>query len=88
MSKRNLTDEDIEALVTALEKKSGHSCRFDNVSADDLGEAVTFYKNFNNIVSEGKTTARKTLVVITVTGAVGIAVAGAVVKLKQALLFK
>lgn len=88
MSKRNLTDEDIEALVTALEKKSGHSCRFDNVSADDLGEAVTFYKNFNDIVSEGKSTARKTLVVITVTSAVGIAIAGVIVKLKGVILPK
>lgn len=86
MSNRNLTNEDITALVEALNKsQEGHTCRFASISPEDLLEMVKSHKNFNDIVSEGKTTARKTLVVITVTGAVGIALTGAAVKLKQAI---
>lgn len=88
MTSRNLTDDDIDALVAALRKQAGHTCRFDNIRGEDLGAAIDFYKNFNKIVSEGKSTARKTLVVITVTSAVGMAVAGAIVKFKDAIFSK
>jgi hypothetical protein len=89
MSNRNLTNEDIIALVEALNKsQEGHACRFASISPEDLREMVKSHKNFNNIVSEGKSTIRKTLVVISVTCAVGVAVAGIVVKCKEAILGK
>jgi F420-0:gamma-glutamyl ligase len=83
---RNFTDEDIVALVRTVISNTEHSCRFDRINPDDLDEAVKFYKNFNKIVTEGTTTARKTLVVITITSAVGIAVAGFFDKIKEAVI--
>lgn len=89
MSKRNLTNEDITALVEALNKSQvGHTCRFASISSEDLLEMVKSHKNFNNIVSEGKSTVRTTLVAISVTCAVGVAVTGIVVKCKEAILGK
>lgn len=69
---RRLSDEDVEAVVTALEKKQGHTCRFDQVRAVDLEEAVRFYKNVNDIIEDSKITFRKAILwgVIVLLGAI------------------
>lgn len=83
---RNFTDDDIRALVEAIRNDVGHTCRFDRVKAEDLEEAITFYKNFNKVINEGKSTARKTLVAIVVTFAAGVTVVGFVSKIKDAII--
>lgn len=75
MSKRNLTDADIEALVDVLERRQGHTCRFSNIKAQDLESTVEFCQNFNRILGKTGETAWNTAVRIIVTiglGAIGI----------------
>lgn len=83
MSTRNLTDGDVQAIVKEI---NNHSCRFSSIEPDDIREAVVFYKNVNRVLCETKSTARKTIVVMIITGAIGIFVAGAIVKLKQTII--
>lgn len=86
---RNLTDADVEAIAKKISDHSvGHTCRFDRVKAEDLEEAIAFYKNFNQIVTEGKSTARKTLVAIVVSSAIGVTIIGALAKIKEAIIPK
>lgn len=59
---RNLTDEDVKALVVALRTEE-HPCRFASISEEDLRASVEFYKHFNQIMSESGSTVRKTLIV-------------------------
>lgn len=53
--RNNLTDDDVNRIVTALALHT-QSCKFDGVSPDDLREAVEFYKNFNELMKNSKKT--------------------------------
>lgn len=58
--RNNLTDEDIQKIVTAI---NGHdqNCKFTGVDPDDLKEAIEFYKNFNELMKNSKKTVFDTL---------------------------
>lgn len=79
---RNFTDGDISALVEALRKET-HQCRFEQVSPEAMQEAVKFYQNWNRVMCETSSTARKALVVMVITGAAGLTVVGFFDKIKQ-----
>ncbi len=83
---RNLTDEDIEALVKRLSIESAHACRFESIDKEDLRHSVEFYKNANKALSEAGSTARKTAVAAVVAGMLGIGLLGIVAKIKQYLV--
>lgn len=73
---RTLSDEDIKALAVAIHEQAGHNCRFSNIKQEDLDEAVKFYKNWNRVMCESKTSVRKTLINIVICGGSGLLVLG------------
>jgi hypothetical protein len=83
MADRNLTDEDIKAITDALYAEDNHICRFENIKAEDMREAVKFYKNFNSVLQESGSIVRKTIIVIGVSGLVTIIGLGIMSKIKQ-----
>ena len=80
---RNLTDADIEELVTQINKARHLDCRFDSISNDDLEEAVEFYKNFNKLMAESGSTIWKTVLVLGVGGFCSLILLGIYSKIKQ-----
>lgn len=78
--RNNLTDEDIQKIVTAI---NGHeqSCKFDGVSPDDLKEAVEFYKNFNELMKNSKKTVLDTFLKLGVGAICSLLLLGLLVKL-------
>lgn len=79
---RKLTDDDIKAIVAALET-SNHRCRFQTIEEEDLREAVDFYKNFNRACKETSSTIRRTMVVLGITGVITLISMGLVAKFKE-----
>jgi len=57
---RNLTDDDVEAIVTALANKQ-HSiaCRFGHVDPKLLEQATLFYASWNESWADSKKMARR-----------------------------
>ena len=80
---RNLTNEDIEEIVRQVNNSRHLDCRFDNISADDLEEAIQFYKNFNKFMSESSSTIWKAILVIGVGGVLGLIVLGIYAKIRE-----
>lgn len=81
---RNLTDDDIEELLLAIEKRSTqtHSCRFINVSEDDFYESVRFFKTFNEGLTSGRNIVAKTILILLITFLFGMLGAGFIAKIK------
>lgn len=83
--RRRLSEEDIEAICEALEKRQGHVCRFTGVTPDEVEGAVEFQKHVNALVTETGSTIRKTIIVSGVGGLISLLVLGLYSKLKTAL---
>lgn len=76
---RSITDEDVDAIASAiLSKSAGHSCRFNRLDPDVLEAAVEFYVNANKILTDSKGVVGKTLLVLIVTAMFGMLAAGAI----------
>ena len=76
-----LGPEDIKAIVHAISEHQ-LNCKFEEISPEDLKEAILFYKNFNSVMQDSKRTIWKTFLALAVAGICGLIVAGAVVKAK------
>lgn len=81
--KRVLGDADIAALVEAFQVTTHENCRFEQINAEDLEAAVTFYKNFNKLMSESGSILWKTFLMAGVGGLLAILWLGFVSKIKQ-----
>lgn len=82
MSARNLTDEDVRAIVSALNEHHEHSCRF-SVSQEEFDHVWPNMRAFSRSMETAKKTTTKvviTAVVLFVLGAIGLAVKAAVAK--------
>lgn len=66
--RRNLTQGDIDAIVSGLEQCIHSKCKFGEVKVEDMEEAIKFYTNFNKFMEESKTTVWKTLLTLGVSG--------------------
>ena len=82
MPDRNLTDEDIAAIVDAF-KIQEHQCRFPEIEPGDLREAIKFYKHYNEMMAESGTVIRKTILVIGIGGLLALLGMGAITKIKS-----
>lgn len=82
---RSISDADIERIVERLIEKRQHAddCRFDDVSVDDLREAVLFAKNFNHAMSSSKKLVWNTILVLGVGGVFTLICIGFVMKVKE-----
>lgn len=81
-----LTKGDIEAIVLAL-READHTqgCRFLDITHEDLEAAVRFYKNFNAIIEDSKSTVRKTVLTAAVLFILGLIGAGTFFKITAGL---
>lgn len=82
--RRRLSDEDIEAIVAALDRRNGHVCRL-TVTPEEIEETVKFKRHINDLMSETGSTIRKTILVVGVGGLISLLVLGLYAKLKSAL---
>jgi hypothetical protein len=82
---RSLTDADISEIVKQVNASKHLDCRFDNIASEDLEEAVTFYKNFNKLMTESGNTIWKTLLVFGVGGVCSLILLGIFSKIKSSL---
>lgn len=82
---RNLTDEDVEFIVRKINASRHLDCRFDTIDAEDLEEAIKFYKNFNRFMSESGNTIWKAFLVLGLTGTLGLIMLGIYAKIKQGI---
>ena len=80
---RNLTEEDIDALVKKINEVKHLDCRFSTISNGDLEEAVEFYKNFNKLMAESGSTIWKTVLVLGVGGLCSLILLGVYSKIIQ-----
>jgi hypothetical protein len=80
---RTLSDADIKLIVEEMNRFRYHDCRFDTIQLEDLKEAVKFYKNFNEIMSDSKRTILKTLLSISVVGLLTVIIIGAAAKMRD-----
>lgn len=80
MADRILTDADVAAIVAAMQAQEGH-CRYD-VAPADLGEAVRFFKAFNEALQDSKRTVRNALLKLFVAGICVLIGLGIIAKLK------
>lgn len=76
---RTLTDADIDAIASAFAAKS---CKFNDITSEDLTEAVNFYKNMNEALTTSRKTLWNTFLVFTLTGILTLITYGAVTKIK------
>lgn len=77
--RNNLTDEDINRIVSAMALHT-QSCKFDGVNPDDLKEAVEFYKNFNELMKNSKKTVLDTFLRLGVGAVCSLIILGLLVK--------
>jgi len=82
---RNLTDADIQELVTQINNAKHLNCRFNSIANDDLEEAVKFYKNFNSFMEDSKSTIWKAILVLGVGGTITLLILGFISKVKSNL---
>jgi len=80
MSDRTLTIEDVQAIKEAL--TCDKTCLFSAEEQKDLKESAKFYKHFNEVMLEGGSVIRKTIIVIGIGGLVTLIGMGLVVKIK------
>lgn len=81
---RNLSDEDIAAIIDAVKAHEMH-CRFKSIEPDDLRDVMTTVRAFNAAMEEGKSVVRKTLLVLLIGGVVALITLGSGVRIKQLL---
>lgn len=81
--RKKLSDEEIDAIASAIVEKSHGNCKFINITPDDVSEAVKFYKNFNSVVENSKKTVLNTIIIVIITGLIGLTTYGAVVKINK-----
>lgn len=62
----------IKAIVKAEQEAASHVCRYD-ISPEDLGEVVRFFKAFSGAVEDSKTVVRRALLVFFLLGFLGLA---------------
>ena len=80
---RQLSEEDVDAIVEAIKGDGSHACRFSDVEEADLKASVDFYKHFNQIMAESGSTFRKTIIILGVGGLVTIIGLGIVAQIKK-----
>lgn len=82
--KRSLTDNDIEELIIAFEKRAAHphSCRFSSITEEEFYASVKFFKNLNEALTSGRNIVAKTILVLLITFLFGMFGAGILAKLK------
>lgn len=86
--KRSFTDEDINALVSAIAQHDTlfhKSCRFNNLDPEILEEASEFYRKFNSMMDESGKIIWKTVLVAGIGGLIFIIGLGVTSKIKQIL---
>ena len=81
--RRNLTDADIHALVTALREDSHHVCRFGDLDPKIVAEAMRFYQNFNSVFGESGKIIWRTVLACGVGGFIVIIGMGVVAKIRE-----
>ena len=80
--RRKLSDEDINAIVEAFQKGQPHHCRFANLDPDDIESSIRFHKHVDQLLAEGGSTVRKTIVSIGVTGVLSLIAFGVYSKIR------
>lgn len=80
---RQLSDEDISAIVEAMHKGSMHPCRFPEVDPEVLGEAIVFYRKFNAMIDESGKIIWKTVLVSSIGGLILLLGLGAIAKVRE-----
>lgn len=85
MAERNITDQDVQAILEALTTHETH-CRFKGIEPEDLRKVLTTVNAFSSAMEEGKSVVRKTLIVLLIGGIVTLIGLGSGVKIQQ--LFK
>ena len=80
--RRRLSDDDIEAIIVAIEKRQEHVCRY-NVTPDQLQSVVRFVGHIDSLLSETGSTIRKTIIVAGISGFIALLGIGAYAKIKQ-----
>lgn len=80
---RNLTEADIDALVTALRNDTAHICRFGDLDPKIMAEAMQFYQNFNAVFGESGKIIWRTVLTCGVGGFIIIVGMGVVAKIKE-----
>jgi hypothetical protein len=80
---RSLTDADIEAIAAAVIRLQPHSCRFIEISREDLEASVRFHRTVNELMSETGSTIRKTLIVAGIGGLISLLVIGLYAKIRH-----
>jgi len=84
--RRRLSDDDIEAICTAIVNIREHQCRFTTLTPEEVSDAVRFHKHVNDLMSETGSTIRKTVLVSGIGGLLALLILGAYTKLKQVVL--
>ena len=79
-----MSDDDINAICDALEKRQGHVCRF-TVPPGEIEEAMRFQRHVNALVTETGSTLRKTIIVAGIGRMISLLVLSLYAKLKSAL---
>lgn len=83
---RQLSDDDIKAIVSAMEENShARQCRFPGIDPEVLEEAIVFYKKFNAMIDESGKIIWKTVLVGSISGLLLLIGLGAVAKVKEML---
>lgn len=64
--RRNFTDEDLEILSGILRKSNSVDCicRFDDITQEDMREAIRFAKNMNEAMESSKRVVWKTVLIL------------------------
>ena len=83
---RTLTDADIDEIAHQINKSKHLNYRFEDISVEDLEEAIKFYKNFNAFMAESRNTIWKAMLVLGVGGTIGLIVLGVYAKIKENIL--
>jgi hypothetical protein len=81
---RNLTDQDVEAIVKAIDLHN-KSCRFNRVDPTEMEEAVKFVKNFNKAMEDSRGVFRRTVLVLCVGGFAALIGKGILTKIREVL---
>jgi len=63
---RQISEEDISAIVSALRTSQGAECvcRFDDITVDDMREAIKFAKNMNEAMESSRRVVWKTVLIL------------------------
>lgn len=62
----------LKSIIKTEQEAANHPCRYD-ISPEDLGEVVRFFKAFSSAVEDSKTVVRRALLVFFLLGFLGLA---------------